>query len=46
MEIDGMPPASAFKVVNIIDRAELEISDCLASTAKCSADLVQHRAAA
>ena len=30
MEIDGMPPASTFKVVNIYDRTELEISDCLA----------------
>ena len=36
MEIDGMPPASAFKVVNIYDRTELEISDCLAPFATCA----------
>jgi hypothetical protein len=37
VEIDGMlPPASAFKVVNICDRTELEISDCLAPFATCA----------
>jgi hypothetical protein len=37
MGIDGMlPPASAFKVVNICDRTELEISDCLAPFATCA----------
>ncbi len=37
MEIGGiLPPASAFKVVNICDRAELKISDCLAPFATCA----------